>query len=993
MAKHELKYDPAPGGIYLYLTEQKRTLLLKQVSERLNVEKWDVCDDLHSLSGLAKLAALTEEHPDTASDEEKAVTVLPDGDGYFIPHAVVAEFTEAQALSLGLPSSVPFQLRIETNGPLLEPTTHIKARWYSSGRQVQVEKVGAILEVGPAHYRIPEPLFSSLDAIDQFNTADSKSVDDRLEALAGMSALFHGEARDIVHLEKTLKDLRISHATAFGLDLKPVSGGIDFDPLLFGQEVMEEAEATGEQISDSSHLLTEKQQERFANSLFKQSDKAKPSYVIERGTYLYIDPSLRPALEIVREQQQADATSRRNFAKNPAGYVKERLLGQNADDPELTEALEKLFVETTAFSDRVRELGLWMPKAIPWLQRQPNSWLPESFGLKIGDKFFKVDEKDLDHCLASVNQAITNQQPEAVFPDGTTVPASEDTRSALESLRAELQSRTTDDSAAGIQDEPEVPPEETDQKPLKHVLIVEENVEEVSYLKNYADRSTFSSPEIPQLLKNPPKPHQVEGIGWLQECWCKGFPGALLADDMGLGKTFQTLGFISWLQRKRQQLGLPRQPVLIVAPTSLLNNWLDEETMHLHEPGLGEPGLLFGKELKMFKDLKGSNDVKEGTNTLKLASLASFDWLLTTYETLRDYQISIGMLPLACVVFDEIQRVKTPKSLTTNASKSLNADFTLGLTGTPVENSLADLWCILDTLFPGLMGDLKSFMNDYPEDDHEALGKLRATLMDRAPETPAPMLRRLKLDILDDLPAKTQHVLDEPMQGYQAECYDTLIKQVKREEVAKGLKLLHHMRGISLHPHAPDSDASNEADNYIAESARLRTVFQVLDQVASKNEKVLIFVESLAMQEWLSFVIKQRYKLKRLPPRIYGETPATERKLLVDRFQERKGVFGVMLLSPKAGGVGLTITAATHVIHLSRWWNPAVEDQCTDRAYRIGQEREVNVYIPRAIHPLYGDGSFDAILHDLLERKRTLSRNMLIPMESKGDIDEFFSKL
>lgn len=118
-----------------------------------------------------------------------------------------------------------------------------------------------------------------------------------------------------------------------------------------------------------------------------------------------------------------------------------------------------------------------------------------------------------------------------------------------------------------------------------------------------------------------------------------------------------------------------------------------------------------------------------------------------------------------------------------------------------------------------------------------------------------------------------------------------------------------------------------------------------------------------------------------------------KRKRIIDRFQERKDIFGVMILSPKAGGVGLTITAATNVIHLSRWWNPAVEDQCTDRAYRIGQDREVSVFIPRAIHPVYQSGSFDVILHDLLERKRSLSKTMLLPMEGKGDADFVFSKI
>ncbi len=143
------------------------------------------------------------------------------------------------------------------------------------------------------------------------------------------------------------------------------------------------------------------------------------------------------------------------------------------------------------------------------------------------------------------------------------------------------------------------------------------------------------------------------------------------------------------------------------------------------------------------------------------------------------------------------------------------------------------------------------------------------------------------------------------------------------------------------------------------------------------------------MHEWLTYAIKQRYGLPKFPERIFGSVSPSKRTQIVNAFQdpEKKGLFDVLLLSPKAAGVGLTLTAATHVIHLSRWWNPAVEDQCTDRAYRIGQTHDVHVYILRAIHPLYATTSFDCILHDLLESKRSLSKEMLMPMENGSELD------
>ncbi|EPJ56198.1 MAG: hypothetical protein OFPI_00890 [Osedax symbiont Rs2] len=994
MAKISLNFDLVPDGIHLFLTEEKRTILLKKVKEKLDVSKWDIQKDLYALSGLAKLASLIDSASAGVSVDKPVVSVLPENQGYFIPHHIVAELTEGQALSLGLPPSAPFQLRISTTGPLLESSTQIKASWYSKGRKVRVDRIGSVLEVGETQYRLPEPMYSALDAIHGFNVDDSPTVDDRLEKLSGLSQLLSLDAKDTLDLERSLKELRISHASAFSLDIKSSSLGVDFDPLLFGQEVIDEFLDTGEQITDSTHLLTPEQQSQFSSSIFKNYDKARPMYVIDKGTYLYIDPSLRPALEIVREQQKAGPASKKSFAKNPAGFIKEQILGDGEHDQELADSLELLFVETTGFSSRVKELGLWVPKVIPWLQREPNSWVPEKFGIRIGDQIITVNESELDEAITTIANGLEAGVQSITLPDGSQIPPSIEVAEAFAALKKEIQIPTEHDADSNAdEDDTNTDIEELKLAPHKHVLVVEENIEETMFVKNFSARCEYVKPEISPLLKNSPKEHQVYGIGWLQECWATGFPGALLADDMGLGKTFQTLGFISWLQRKRHSLGLPRLPVLIVAPTSLLNNWLDEETLHLADPGLGAVGLLFGNELKKFK-LKGySNDTAEGMNTLRSAELVECDWLLTTYETLRDYQISLGQLHLSCVVFDEMQRVKNPSSLNTHASKSLNADFSLGLTGTPVENSLSDLWCICDTLIPGFLGDLKSFMNDYPEDDQEKLIQLRKDLLERSVDGPQPILRRMKSEVLSDLPPKMVHLVDEQMAGHQANTYDDLVKRVKREEEPRGLRVIHQFRNISLHPYSPDSEQSNDADKYIADSARLKGVFRQLDKIAKKEEKVLIFLESLAMQEWLAFVIQQRYGFKQLPPRIYGGIKPIERKRIVDRFQERKNIFGVMILSPKAGGVGLTITAATNVIHLSRWWNPAVEDQCTDRAYRIGQDKEVNVYIPRAIHPTYKDGSFDVILHNLLERKRGLSETMLVPMESKGDMDAIFSEI
>ena len=221
------------------------------------------------------------------------------------------------------------------------------------------------------------------------------------------------------------------------------------------------------------------------------------------------------------------------------------------------------------------------------------------------------------------------------------------------------------------------------------------------------------------------------------------------------------------------------------------------------------------------------------------------------------------------------------------------------------------------------------------------------------------------------------------MPPIQAEAYKAAVMEAA-EDRSKMLQALQKFRNISLHPLKP---STTSFDQYIAQSARLTACFKILDQIHSLREKALIFLESLEMQSAIAVWIQIRYRLNLRPHLINGTIDGGRRQTLVNAFQEAENAFAVMILSPRAGGVGLTLTAANHVIHLSRWWNPAVEDQCTDRVYRIGQLRPVHIYYPLAVHPdpKISDHSFDLSLNNLLENKRALSREMLLPPE---DLDK-----
>ena len=347
------------------------------------------------------------------------------------------------------------------------------------------------------------------------------------------------------------------------------------------------------------------------------------------------------------------------------------------------------------------------------------------------------------------------------------------------------------------------------------------------------------------------------------------------------------------------------------------------------------------------------------------------------------------------VIIDEAQRIKTPGTLVTNALKALKTDFRLAMTGTPVENSLMDLWCITDFVAPGYLDSAKNFNSEFciplknPETDIRELG-------DRVRERISVHLkRRLKTDILNDLPEKYVHVEDcqHEMPPIQVERYQAALQSVQDNGSAgpqqrkQILQVLHQLRDISDHPLLADSQWKDlPVTELIGQSAKLMVTVALLERIRNANEKVILFAERRKTQHLLAHVIRKHFDLEDICI-VNGDTPGStqransmkmSRQQAVDRFQEAQG-FNVIIMSPLAAGVGLNITEANHVVHYSRWWNPAKEDQASDRVYRIGQERPVHIYLPIATHSQFQ--TFDVILNELLERKRRLSQGTLFPTE------------
>ena len=528
------------------------------------------------------------------------------------------------------------------------------------------------------------------------------------------------------------------------------------------------------------------------------------------------------------------------------------------------------------------------------------------------------------------------------------------------------------------------------------VLRIVDNFEGDDYTSVRVPRDPNSIHAVPRSLRPDVRlfPHQKEGLAWLQNRWHRGARGAIVADDMGLGKTLLALSFAAWCAELMDDGLYARRPVLIVAPVTLLENWQAEYEKRL-SPILGMPLVLYGSRVGELIGEGGQLDIKE---------IAQAGLVLTTYETLRRHQLSLGMIDWAIAILDEAQKVKTPTAMVTTAAKAMKYDFGIAMTGTPVENSWVDLWSLMDFAQPGHLESLKAFVKTYqtplgrPETNRQELGKELQAKVEKY------MLRRMKKDHIEGLPPKTVLPYPREMPPIQLQQYVNVVTRARAQLGVDGdggtgiLRLIGHLRDVSLCPLLGIRDdlglADTSAEDIINSSARLQATFEVLDMVLGAAEKAIVFLVSKRLQRVLQRVIRERYQVH--AHIINGDVSGPKRQQLVDAFQETQG-FGLIILSTEAAGVGLNITAANHVIHLSRLWNPAKEDQATDRVYRIGQRKPVQVHLPMAVsRQLRANGwvAFDEKLDDILTEKRELSRSVLMPtVLEEGEIAAFAQDL
>ena len=458
------------------------------------------------------------------------------------------------------------------------------------------------------------------------------------------------------------------------------------------------------------------------------------------------------------------------------------------------------------------------------------------------------------------------------------------------------------------------------------------------------DAASGERVDVPPGLQAELRDYQRRGLSWLAELTSLGL-GACLADDMGLGKTITLIA----LYLHRADPAVPGGgPTLVVCPASLLGNW--EAEIHRFAPGVA-----VRRHHGSARDLDG----------------VSGGFVLTTYGTMRNDAALLAEVPWDLVVADEAQHIKNSRSAAARALRTVPSRARVALTGTPVENDLTELWSILDWAIPGLLGSRNAFRKVWAGPIESGLEPTKAR---QFADLIGPfLLRRRKSDpgIAPELPAKTEtdHLLG--LTREQVVLYETLVRESMRrieeadEETRRGLvlKLLTGLKQICNHPahflRQPNPKLRGRSE-------KLELLDELIGTVIAEDGAVLVFTQYVAMAR----LLERHLATTGVPHQfLHGGTPVRERDAMVKRFQA--GELPVFLLSLRAGGTGLNLTGADHVIHLDRWWNPAVEDQATDRAYRIGQTRPVQV------HRFITQGTIEEKIAELLTRKRSIADSVL----------------
>ncbi|MFW7189845.1 MULTISPECIES: DEAD/DEAH box helicase [Lysinibacillus] len=548
--------------------------------------------------------------------------------------------------------------------------------------------------------------------------------------------------------------------------------------------------------------------------------------------------------------------------------------------------------------------------------------------IRIGTEWFRVDANWMQEMRELMQQAEDESWTvrELLF------------RELPEDLSAPLEEEDADDA---LRDDP--------------IFALEMQQSLKAYMEQLLEKKGLPAVSIPLSLQTELRPYQLEGFEWLVFMRQQGF-GACLADDMGLGKTVQLITYLLHIYESSTYT----KPSIIICPTSVLGNWQKELARFA-------PSLIVHTHYQ-------ANRAKD-EEFKKLVTAERPHVILSTYGTVSQDTEFLQDIEWATVVLDEAQNIKNMQTLQSKAIRKLLGDHHIALTGTPVENRLSELWAIFDFIHKGYLGSFGRFNEEFilpiERDESEShkqklRAKIQPFLLRRTKRDP-----HLQLNLPDKLESNEYCPLTTEQaslyEGYILETLDQLEQLTGFQKKGRVLKMLSKLKQLCNHPALYLKEPFEDAETMLARSTKLERIVQMAAEIVDNGEQCLIFTQYIGMGQLLQHCFSEIYNVD--APFLTGAMPKQQRDRLVEAFQA--GDFPIFILSLKAGGTGLNLTAANHVLHADRWWNPAVENQATDRAYRIGQTQFVQV------HKFVTIGTIEEKIDKMLVQKSALSEELI----------------
>jgi SNF2 family DNA or RNA helicase len=720
---------------------------------------------------------------------------------------------------------------------------------------------------------------------------------------------------------------------------KALSQGIQLDEYLELQDYLfvDELELDVEFDSEQAIRLT---------SQYRSTDLISPSLLAElnlsgslykaapNNQKVFVNPTIVEQVQRIKREPLIKGTDIPRFVENPEAFL-----------PVLPS------LDLSLFSERVKSLGIRVYKAQPFVHAKENErgWFEVDYGFSAKDENGEVQYNFQSTELAELIKKAKIQGDDFIEWNGSWLKIPQDAEEFIEKTK-QLEERIDTSQLVDV-------------TKLPYILEIFENINHLEFNQPILEAQRDMK-DLGVLDRTPPtafigslKPFQEEGFIWMKALLYRRM-GGLLADDMGLGKTIQVVSLLTYLM----EISL-LTPTLIIVPKTLIENW--------------------EKEIRKFApSLLSSIYLHRGLQRIKFAEeLKNIGITITTYQTLVRDQLVFGQVDWQAIICDEAQAIKNPSTAASHVVKAMKSRFRLAMTGTPVENGLSELWSIMDYVQPGILGSLQEFKKDFvtkfesdepqPEAEQQLLARISMVYK-----------RRTKSEELaDQLPSKAAIILNVPLGIIQQKLYKEVITLV-REKVITGLTAIQKLKALSSHPGLLNNEYLNLPYELVP---KLKETIRIIESIREKGEKVLIFTEYIHMQEILRSTVRQCFQIN--PMIINGMTDRRQDR--VDDFNQKIG-FDVLILSPKAAGVGLTITSANHVIHYTRWWNPAVESQATDRVYRIGQDKDVTVYYPIVTDGTGAtkQGTVEEIVHRILTEKQNLASSIIVSSKKINFEDE-----